>query len=302
MSIVWINGQFTDDSAAALSIRDAGLLHGAGVFTTMRAYSGRVMAIDRHLARLRQSCQSLFIPLTQSDQSLSAAAAELLARNNLADARLRLTATRGAVRQDPVHGTVMSPSLFFTAVELEKYPPVLYERGMTVVLIDEQKLNPYDVQAGHKTLDYLSRLFALRNANERSANEALWFNVHNYLQSGCMSNVFLVKDGQLITPPTSTELRDASAPYPRSNVLPGVTRSIVIELAAKEGIDVRLAAVNVNELLEADEVFLTNSVMQIMPVCRIERRAVGDDRPGRITRRLAAAYDARVLAETGNPA
>jgi branched-chain amino acid aminotransferase len=302
MSTVWINGQFVEDSSAALSIRDAGLLHGAGVFTTMRAYAGRVMALDRHLARLRQSCQSLFIPLTPSDEILAAAAGELLKKNNLSDARLRLTATRGTVRRDPLHGTAMSPSLFLTAAELEKYPPVLYERGMTVILLDEQKLNPYDVQAGHKTLNYLSRLHALRNANERSANEALWFNVHNYLQSGCMSNVFMVKNGELLTPPTSVDLRESPAPYPRSNVLPGVTRSIVIELAASAGINVRFAAINVNELLEADEVFLTNSVMQIMPVCRIERRAVGDDRPGKITLALAAAYDARVQSETGNPA
>src|SRR5204863_6724062 len=103
-----------------------------------------------------------------------------------------------------------------------------YQRGMTVIVLDEQKLNPYDVQAGHKTLNYFSRLSALRAANTRRAGEALWFNVHNYLQSGSISNVFIAKAGKLITPPTPGEMLDAklaeAMPYPKSAVLPGVTR------------------------------------------------------------------------------
>jgi branched-subunit amino acid aminotransferase/4-amino-4-deoxychorismate lyase len=174
---------------------------------------------------------------------------------------------------------------------------------MTVMLIDEQKLNPYDCQAGHKTVNYLSRLIALRDANQRQANEALWFNVHNYLQCGCFSNVFIVKDQCLITPPTPQDLRSpelaATIPYPRSNVLPGITRGHLLEVAKSEGIDIELAAINVDQLLDADEVFLTNSVMQVMPVCRIERRAVGDEHPGKITARLAAAYE-KLLAH-GDP-
>lgn len=298
MPTVWINGQFAEESEASVSIKDVGLLHAAGAFTTMRSYGGKILAIDRHLTRLRETCQTLFIPLTVSDAALTTAAHELLARNQLPDARIRLTATRGTVRQDPIHGTAMSPNCFLTAAEFEPYPDVLYQRGMTVVLIDEQKLNPYDSQAGHKTLNYLSRLLALRSANERSANEGLWFNVHNFLQSGCVSNVFLVKNGELITPPTTAELRESAAPYPRSNVLPGITRSIVIELARQAGINVRLAAIDVNELLETDEIFLTNCAMQVMPVCRIERRSIGDERPGRITALLAAAFEGYVKKET----
>ena len=149
-----------------------------------------------------------------------------------------------------------------------------------MILLDEQKLNPYDLQAGHKTLNYFSRLAALREANRRGAGEALWFNVHNYLQSGSISNVFLVKNGVLITPPTPLELRDdqplaAAVPYPRSNVLPGVTPHVVIELAERGGVTFRPTAIDVDQLLEADELFLTNSIMGVMPVCRLERHAIG---------------------------
>src|SRR5204862_4428818 len=140
-------------------------------------------------------------------------------------ARLRLTITRGAAKQDPLHGLSLAPNVFLTATALEPYPAEFYARGMTVIVIDENKLNPYDIQAGHKTLNYFSRLAALREANQRGAGEALWFNVHNYLQSGSISNVFIVKNDIMMTPPTQTQLQEPTVretvPYPKSNVLPG---------------------------------------------------------------------------------
>jgi len=296
MPQIWMNGSLTDDSTAAVPVRDTGLLHAAGVFTTMRAVAGKVFRLDQHLTRLRESCQTLSIPLPYDDGTLAAAARETMAANNLADARLRLTVTRGSASADAGGSLELVPAVFLTAAPLQPYPSEFYIRGMTVVLIDDQKLNPYDVQAGHKTLNYLSRLAALRSANLRGAGEALWFDVHNFLQSGSMSNVFTVKNRVLTTPPTPAEMRDPAVdnatPYPRSSVLPGVTRGAVIELARARGWDVRTAAIDVNALLAADEVFLTNSIMGVMPVCRIERSAVGDDLPGPVTKALGAALDA----------
>lgn len=292
MSQTWINGEFVDEQSASLPIRDAGLLYAAGVFTTMRSFHGRVYRLDAHLKRLRQSCGALFIPLQYKDEALSDAIHELLRRNELADARIRLTVTRGATQQDPVHGIHMQPNVFCSATQAEPYPEPFYSRGMTVVLVDEYKLNPYDPQSGHKTLNYFSRLAALRNANKLGAGEALWFNVHNYLQSGSISNVFIVKKDELFTPPAPQDLQDKSIaekiPYPKSAVLPGITRAAVIELAHNEGIPVYYAGLTVNDLLDADEVFVTNSMMQVMPVCRIERKAIGEDKPGPMTIRLSS--------------
>lgn len=294
MSFAWVNGEFADESAAAVSLRDTGLLHGAGVFTTMRGYGGRVFRLDRHLRRLRDSCEALFIPLQYKDEALADATEEILRRNELSAARLRLTVTRGAARQDPLHGLRLEPNVFLTAAPLEPYPAEYYERGLTAVLLDDQKLNPYDLAAGHKTLNYFSRLAALREANRRGAGEALWFNVHNYLESGSITNVFVVSGGVLHTPPTPADLHDVAVasktPYPKSCALPGVTRSVVLDLARAAGIDARPAAVDVNQLLAADEVFLTNSVMGVMPVCRLERKAIGGDKPGPITRKLSEQY------------
>jgi branched-chain amino acid aminotransferase len=294
MPHVWFNGQFIDEADAHVSIRDAGLLHGAGVFTTMRSYAGKVFRIENHLQRLRTSCEALFVPLQYKDEVLTHASVELLGRNALSDARLRLTVTRGAVSQDPLHGMRVEPNVFLTAAPLEPYPREYYQKGLTAILLDEQKLNPYDLQAGHKTLDYFSRLAALREANRRGAGEALWFNITNYLQSGSISNVFIVEAGTLITPPTATDLRDPKVsretPYSKSNVLPGITRAAVLELAKEQSIPTQTTAIDVNRLLAAEEVFLTNSIMGVMPVCRLERKPVGTEKPGELTSKIAGAY------------
>ena len=296
MPEAWINGRFLPQEQATVSISDAGLLHAAGVFTTLRASGGRPVRLEAHLARLRRSCEALYVPLQHDDEALKAAAKGLLERNGLSEARMRITATRGQAVRDPLHGESFRPTCFMTAEELPPYPPEFFERGLTVVLNSEQKLNPYDIQAGHKTLDYLSRFAALRQATRRvggPAGESLWFNVHNFLQSGSISNVFLVEeiDGApaLVTPPTNEDLQDEavkrSCPYPRSNVLPGVTRAAVIEWARGEGVAVHRLPVDVNRLLGAREIFLTNSIMGVMPVTRVEQEVVGEGEPGEVTRR-----------------
>jgi branched-chain amino acid aminotransferase len=294
MSFAWLNGAFTSEDDATLSLRDTGLLHAAGVFTTFIAKGGRIFRLKDHLNRLRRSCEVLFIPLQYKDESLIDACDDLLQKNFLPDARMRLTVTRGRTQTDPLHGLRLTPTTFLTAAALEPYPDDFYQRGMTVIVLDDQKLNPYDIQAGHKTLNYFSRLSALRDATQRGAGEALWFNVHNYLQGGSISNIFIVKDGTLITPPTRDDLLDPlikdRTPYPRSAVLPGITRMTVIELAAQNRIPLTIGPINIEQLLESDECFLTNSAMAIMPVCRIERKAIGDDKPGLLTRQLADLY------------
>jgi branched-chain amino acid aminotransferase len=295
MSFVWLNGNFIPEDEAHISLRDTGL------FTTFRSHNGKTFRLHDHLSRLRRSCEALFIPLIYKDEILTAAAIELLSRNNLTDARMRLTVTRGSSQQDPLHGLRLSPTTFLTATTFEPYPPEYYEKGMTVIVLDDQKLNPYDVQAGHKTLNYFSRLSALRDAAQRGAGEALWFNVHNYLQSGSISNIFIIKDGILITPPTRDDLLDPviaeKVPYPRSATLPGITRQVIFELAATKRIPVQRAAITINQLLETDEAFLTNSIMGIMPVARIERKAIGADKPGPLTRRLTELYERQLAGE-----
>lgn len=287
MADVWLNGTFVDDADAGVSVRDAGFLHGAGVFTTLRAAGGGLVRVEQHLDRLRKSCEALFVPLLPKDQVLAEAGVELLRRLNLSDARLRLTVTRGTSSVSHAEPTVL-----WSAAPFEPYPAPFYARGMTVTVQNKNKLNPYDVQAGHKTLDYFSRFAALRDAAQKSAAESLWFNVHNYLQSGSVSNVFVVKDGVLTTPPTQDELADAdvaaATPYPRSNVLPGITRAAVLEAATEAGVEVRRLALSIDDLLAADEAFLTNSLMGVMPIGRVEQHQF-ESVPGDVTKTLGDA-------------
>lgn len=282
MPKVWLNGQILEAADAKLPLRDPGLLHAAGVFTTMRSRAFQIIRLPEHLTRIRHSCQALFIPIAYTDQQITEAAATLLKENNFPNARLRLTIT--------------AENTFLTATAFQPYPAQLYTTGMTVALLDEQKLNPFDIQAGHKTLNYFSRLAALRHGQILGCSEALWFNIFNYLQSGSISNIFLIKSGQLFTPPTQSEI-DADAqlkeklPYARSNVLPGITRAAVLEIAQAKGLAIDRQAINVEQLLDADEIFLTNSIMGIMPVTRIERSVVGNDKPGEITLQLSEALN-----------
>jgi branched-chain amino acid aminotransferase len=302
MASTWINGRFIDEDDASIPLSDAGLLYAAGVFTTMRSFGGRVYRLSHHLARLRASCEALFIPLQYKDDDLAVAVDELLDRNDLGDARLRLTVTRGTSSQDPIHGQHLQPNVFLTATALTPYPPEFYQRGITATVVDDQKLNPYDLQAGHKTVNYFSRLAALRAANKLGAAEALWFNVHNYLQSGSITNVFIIKNSQLRTPPTPAELRDKavaeSIPYPKSNVLPGTTRHAVLTLAAQNRIDTRLTALTITDLLEADEVFITNSNMLLMPVTKVENKPIGTGEPGPLTRQLLTLLESDIASAT----
>lgn len=296
--MIWINEQVIDEDDARISVRDLGLLHGAGVFTTMRARGGACERLDAHLARVRASCDALALPLPYEDAELTSAVATLLQANELPEARLRLTVTRGETILDPTHGPSVRPTVFITAAPLEPYPAELYERGMTVLAYDAFKLNPYDPQAGHKTLDYFSRLGALREAQRRGANEALLFSVHNFLQCGAISNAYVVKNGTLLTPPTNDEIaadetvRTATR-YPRGNTLPGITRAAILTAAAASSVAVERRAITIGDVLGADECFLSNSIMGVMPVCRVERKPIGDEKPGPITRKLSAAIDVR---------
>ena len=175
------------------------------------------------------------------------------------------------------------------------YPPALFEQGIGVRIADAQ-LNVADPFAGHKTLWYWPRLHALQRAASAGMQEALWFDVTRALSCGCVSNVFLVKDGALVTPVArGEELKDSPM---RSPVLPGITRAAVISLAEESGIAIRRERVEIEAVLSADEVFLTNSSWHVLPVVRVEQRTIGTGKPGDVTSTLRAALVERIDRET----
>ena len=280
---VCLNGKLVSAEDARVSIYDAGFLHGVGLFETMRAYHGRVFRPRDHFDRLHASAQQLGLRIAPDPDELTQWLATLLDANDLTHARVRLTATPGDLRPTatvdpdaPAQGT-----LLITATALTGYPDEFYHRGITVVIADT-RANPHDPTAGHKTLNYFPRLLTLQHAQQKGAAEALWFTPANRLASGCISNVFAVKGDTVFTPPAQPPVR------------PGITRKTILELCQQESIAVQETDLVIQDLLDADEIFLTNSIMELLPVCRLERHAVGQDKPGPVYKQLRDAYQRTV--------
>lgn len=283
--VVYFNGDFLPASEARVSVFDGGLLHGAGLFETMRAENGTAFRLEAHVERLRRSAEQLLRPIERSQLPSDAVCRELLRKNALSSARIRLTVSAGGLRGEPGESDPVF-TVCMTASPLAGYPAEHYERGIVVTLSDT-RTSSSDRLAGHKCTSYLSRLLGLRDAQRVRCVESLWFTTANQLAEGCVSNVFLVKGGSLRTPPLSTP------------VLPGIARGVVLELAPRMGVDVSEVTLGIADLLEADEVFLTNSIMQVMPVVRVEKHEVGGGQVGPMARRMLGEYRSVVRKECG---
>lgn len=268
---VQLNGRLLPAEEATLSIADPGFLHGASTFTTMRAHNGVVFRFGEHLQRLAETVRLLGLQVDVTTGQLVEGMHVVLDANDLREARCRITLTPG-----PAGG---EPTTLITAEPLPAYPAEWYENGITVV-VTALKQVAGDPTFGYKTGCYLPRMLARQEAAAKGADDALWFTTDNRLAESCFSNVFLVRDGALLTPPRDTP------------VLPGVVRSAVLELAGALGIDAgEDRALTVEDMLAAEEVFLTSSCMGIRPVVRIERHAVGGETPGPVTVRIREAFD-----------
>ena len=270
---VYLNGKIVEASKACVPASNPSLLHGVGLFETLRAYDGRAFAMDRHIARMKASAEKLNMPVLEQIERVPDAVEQVMEANRLRNARVRFTVTPPG-QMEPAD----EPTLLVAGQETGGYPQELYERGMAVYACTDYRQSRQDPLAGHKTTSYFSRLLVLRDGQDRACGEALWFTPENCLAEGSISNVFIVKDGRLLTPPLDTP------------VLPGITRAIVIELAGQASIAVEERSCTINDVLEADELFLTNAIMEIMPVVRVEKQAIGSEKPGAVAKMLTDTY------------
>jgi len=278
---VFLNDKLVDIDKACISVTDSGFLYGAGLFETMRSHNGVVFALTDHLDRLFASAEALSINNTYDRQYITEAINKVLHTNKLTDARLRLTLTNGPMAEIEEQRKSI---LLITATKLQSYPPEYYTKGVTVVLCPF-KQNPLDPVSGRKTISYFPRMIALNLAHQKRAAEALWFTVDNRLAEGCISNVFLVKDSELFTPPVTTP------------VLAGVARKTVFRLADRNSIKLTEKDLSIDDVLGADEIFLTNVIMQVMPIIQVEKHIVGDGRVGPVTKKLHQSFEELVQKE-----
>ena len=274
---VSINGEIVKREEATVSAFDRGFLYGDGLFETVRAYGGVPFMLDEHLARMAGSAAELGIPMPGGD-GIAAAVRQLIELNELADAYIRITISRGVHTGLLVPDEPPEPTLVIEARELHPYPARMYESGAAVVVspVVHDSVSPL---RRHKTLNYLPSILAKREAKERGADEAILLDPAGHVAEGATCNVFCIRrhGGRLCTPPLDM------------NILPGITRATVIRLAHDAGIKVTEARFTAAELQSADEVFLTNSLMEVMPVRSVDGQDL-PQAPGPITRTMAQSY------------
>ncbi|MCB9846139.1 MAG: aminotransferase class IV [Phycisphaeraceae bacterium] len=287
MPVTWLNGHFFDDpSNAAVSAFDAGFQHAVGLFETMTAMvddaGPRVIHLDEHLRRLAGSIQALDLAQEFHSEPLAEVVLQASVRRGPGLSRIRVTVTGGDLnlrRGTPQRHT---PTILVVAQEATPYPPEMFVQGVRVGVADFRS-NPLDPHAAHKTLNYWARLRELRSAAARGLSESLVFQVSNHLAGGCVSNVFLASDGRLLTPIVRGEEPQGAIASP---ILPGVTRSAVIDWAEQHGLEIERRMLSISDVLSADEVFLSNSSLGVLPVVGVEAKDIASGKMGKISESL----------------
>ena len=266
-----VDGKLVLEKETLVPCRDFGVLYGYGLFETLRVYpEGHIFDLQRHLERLFASCADLKIEPGLSLEELAGAVGEYVAQAGLKEGALRLTVTKG----DASRG--VPPAIFFSS-RPTTYSPLNYEEGFTAVISPVRK-NQASPLVYHKTLNYLDNLLALEEARQAGAQEALFLNHKLQLTEGTISNLFFVTNGILHTPAVACGL------------LAGITRQRVIDLAAALGYHVMAGEYVLTDLLAANEAFLTNSLMEVMPLCRVNATPIKNGKPGSVTRELLWHY------------
>lgn len=288
--IVYLNGRFLPASRACLSIFDRGVLYGDGIFETFRSYDGQLFRVREHLRRLASSGKAVGMALPLSAERLHAALSECLRRNRLRNATLRLTITRGsgtpgdlAPQADPAR------TVFITAKQISPPSPSQVRQGVAAVVIRRFRADRRGVPPHSKTTSRLLGLLARREAKDAGAFEGILLNEKGEITEGTTTNVFWVRKGTLHTPPI------------RAGILPGITRAVTLETARRIGVPVRLETGRPVRLYRAEEVFLTGTSIEVLPVTRLDGRPVGPGRPGPVTRRLQGAFRQTVETEILSP-
>ena len=285
MTVCWLNGELVPPAEAQVSVFDHGLLYGDGVFEGIRFYNGVAFRLDEHLRRLAHSAQALFLELPYSDGELTLAVEAAIAAFDREDGYIRLVATRGdgALGIDP--RTCGRGNVFIIVADLELLPRRVRQEGARLIIASTRRLEPDGLDPRVKSLNYLNQIMARIEANQAGADEAILLSRGGRVAEGTAENVFVVKDGMLLTPPTA------------DGALEGVTRNALLELAVDEGIPAREQSLTPYDLFTADECFLCGTGAELVLVREIAgRRLPVGERP--IFSLLQRAFENRVMEET----
>lgn len=283
-NLVYINGELVPKETASVSVFDHGFLYGNGLFETMRAYRKRIFRLEHHLQRLFLSLEYLKFPIPFTFDTLKEAIRETIAANHLEDAYIRLNVTRGEGASVPDPTTCKSPTIIIIAREYLPYSPALYQKGYSGKVVTVRP-SPHTPSTGMKTLNFLNHIIAKMEAKESGFNEGILVNTEGFVTEGTVSNIFMVKGDTLSTPSRAVGL------------LPGVTRQVILELAQEKELTTVEGTITPHQLSDADEAFLTNSLVEIMPLVALDGQPLGKGVPGPVTQELIPAYRKLVKKE-----
>ncbi|HLN63012.1 MAG TPA: branched-chain-amino-acid transaminase [Symbiobacteriaceae bacterium] len=285
---VYIDGKWYPKEEAKVSVFDHGFLYGDGVFEGIRAYNGRVWKLTEHLDRLYASAKAIWLQMPISWSEMEEVVLESLRRNNLKDAYIRLVISRGYgdLGLDP--RKCEKPTVVCIADKISLYPEAVYTEGMKVISVATRR-NPVDTLSPQiKTLNYMTGIMAKISAITLGYPEVIMLNQNGYVTEGTGDNIFMVKNGKIITPPAYL------------GILPGITRNSVIEMARDLGYTVEEGVFTLFDVYTADELFLTGTAAEVIPVVSADSREIGNGRPGEITGRLIARFR-ELTKEQGTP-
>lgn len=282
---IWMNAGLVEEADATVSVFDHGLLYGDGVFEGIRVYSSRVFELDAHIKRLYESARAIRLVIPMSPEDLHAAVETTAKANAVANGYIRLIVTRGVGNLGLNPFECKNSGLIIIADNIQLYPEELYEKGVKVVSATTIRNHPLAVSPQVKSLNYLNNILAKIEALDSGVSEAIMYNHEGYVAEASGDNVFTVRQGVIHTPPTE------------AGGLEGITRQVVIRLAQKEGLTVVEKNLTRYDLHVCDELFLTGTAAEVIGVVEIDKRVIGDGRPGPITRLLREKFDSYTCGE-----
>ncbi|MBE0477926.1 branched-chain-amino-acid transaminase [Candidatus Aerophobetes bacterium] len=275
---VYLNGEYVPQEEAKISIFDHGFLYGDGVFEGIRAYKGRVFRLDEHIQRLFRSARAISLKIPLSPHELREKIKEVLRKNELKDAYIRVVVSRGEgdLGLDPEKCPYSQ--LIIITDKISIYPEKFYEEGLEVITSSVRRNSLSALDPGIKSLNYLNNILAKLEATAKGVSEAIMLNNHGYVAECTGDNLFIVEGGVLVTPPAW------------AGILKGITRDVVIELAREENINFEEKVFTLFSVYTSDECFLTGTAAEIIPVTRVDGRVIGDGRVGSVTKILIKKF------------
>ena len=285
---IYIDGKYYDEQSARISVFDHGLLYGDGIFEGIRAYHGRVFKLKEHIDRLFYSAKAILLTIPISHQEMVRAVVATCRENQIRDGYVRLMVTRGVGGLGLNPNRCKNPAVIIIADKIQLYPPEMYERGLDIITVPTVRNLHSALNPAIKSLNYLNNILAKIEANNGGCEEAIMLNAEGFVSECTGDNVFIVKAGEMFTPPLS-----AGALY-------GITRGVVMGLGRESGIAVSEPNLTRYDLFNADECFLTGTGAELIPVVKIDGRVIGDGKPGPVTKSLVEKYKA-LTKTSGEP-